>query len=169
MCLSFNKNDRTYIYVCVDYDTTATHNSHDNNDDLIITSTDEKIEKLTSELKGHEELIIADLNQMKENINYMEELDDYISGKIKNEYDKKMLKYKRNEAEEQLKQLKKSVDLKLTVINSLDSIITEYKIIQAINKEDFAKINSLKRLNFSYKLLNYNTIMDDNDYFEEKL
>jgi hypothetical protein len=106
---------------------------------------------------------------MKIQINYIEEVDVYISSNPQLSDDEKNNQIKKSEdAMKILKEYKTNVDNLLAFINSTDSIITEYKIIKdIINKVNYGKINSLKRLNFSYKLLNYNTIMDDNDFFEK--
>lgn len=175
MCLSFNKNDRTYIYVRVDYDNFAIRYSHDENDHLKITNTDEEIQKeierLTLILEQEEQNVIQILNHMKLEMNYIEKVDVYISSNPQLSVDEKNNQIKeREDAMKRLKEYKTTVDNLLAFINSTDSIITEYKIIKdIINKVNYGKINSLKRLNFSYKLLNYNTIMDDNDFFEERL
>jgi hypothetical protein len=173
MCLSFNKNDRTYIYVL--FDDSYTHNSHDTNKHLTINSTDEQIEteiqRLTLILEQEQQHVIQILNHMKLEMNYIEDVDVYISSnpEVSEENKKNQIKQK-EEAIIRLKEYKNEVDNLLAFINSTDSIITEYKIIKdIINKINYGKINSFKRVNFSYKLLYDNIIIDDDDYFERKL
>ena len=149
LCYSFNKNDRTYIYV-LDNDADKAQNTNIEIPDIVSDDNDTNIADLTKSLNEHYIYILTLINSLNVNIEKYEDEEDKEA--------KQAILKNINEFIEDIEHI-------MLIINKLDSSITKYKTIKAIkNIKALNNIQNISDLELyaNLKLHTYTTKIIDN-------
>lgn len=149
LCYSFDKNDRTYIYV-LDNDADKAQNTNIEIPDIVSDDNDTNIADLTKSLNEHYIYILTLINSLNVNIEKYEDEEDKEA--------KQAILKNINEFIEDIEHI-------MLIINKLDSSITKYKTIKAIkNIKALNNIQNISDLELyaNLKLHTYTTKIIDN-------